>query len=743
MKNKSLFFIVLFLIFITSCRIKNDETKYIINFDSVGGSEVNSVEVIEGNTILKPENPTRFGYEFENWYCDINYVNIYEFDKPVMSDMTLYANWIPLVNKYNVTLNSLGGKFLNDSSIVIIEVTEGNTVNLEEPIKDGYIFGGWYFDENNLNLFNPNTSIKNDITLYARWIEITTNEYTVKFNTDGNVIDTQIILENEFASKPIDPVKEGYKFVGWVLSPEADTIFDFAQAITRNITLYAKWEKLTLFDVISKTNVIVMDDFNSYTAADKIATFSETYGTTGIFYRYNVKSGSGSASTNYITLGSGVANLVDNSDGGTQLIVDLGKNYTTNIIEGYADIKLVNQGDSWTPVQFLGYNANNEVIEVLGLRLKNGLINYRLFGASDSNLGTAYTTVPADNITYKLHYVFDLENGTTYISLNDKVLVNNVKTNINSLAAIKFVSSDGNKKTLTIDNIVVANNEQVVDYDSNEYCQVIFETNGGSNVDSQKVILGQKAIRPENPTKAGYEFVNWYSDSNLINLYSFDEPINNNIVIYAKWRSTSDIAITFTVTFNSNGGSNVPVQIVEETMNAIQPSAPTKEGYSFVGWYTTPSFDELYNFNASVIENITLYARWILNTTVDLTQIKTDALYSLNEYAQEKIEQFDEVLDNEIILAINADVNAFTTKINACENEADIQYQLAQAKDAINELVKNYYANKGDEGTIDSIILVQSAGNLETAYVEWLPVQSATIPRTGLPLNAGKSTSAK
>ncbi|MBO5711472.1 MAG: hypothetical protein J6R47_01405, partial [Acholeplasmatales bacterium] len=147
---------------------------------------------------------------------------------------------------------------------------------------------------------------------------------------------------------------------------------------------------------------------------------------------------------------------------------------------------------------------------------------------------------------------------------------------------------------------------------------------------------------------------------------------------------------------------------------------------SFVGWYTTPSFDELYNFNASVIENITLYARWILNTTVDLTQIKTDALYSLNEYAQEKIEQFDEVLDNEIILAINADVNAFTTKINACENEADIQYQLAQAKDAINELVKDYYANKGDEGTIDSIILVQSAGNLETAYVEWLPVQSAT-----------------
>jgi uncharacterized repeat protein (TIGR02543 family) len=68
---------------------------------------------------------------------------------------------------------------------------------------------------------------------------------------------------------------------------------------------------------------------------------------------------------------------------------------------------------------------------------------------------------------------------------------------------------------------------------------VTFETNGGSAVAAQEIVSGEKAIKPENPTMAGYTFQGWYSDSGLTTEFSFDTVITTDITVYAKWSKNS------------------------------------------------------------------------------------------------------------------------------------------------------------------------------------------------------------
>lgn len=72
---------------------------------------------------------------------------------------------------------------------------------------------------------------------------------------------------------------------------------------------------------------------------------------------------------------------------------------------------------------------------------------------------------------------------------------------------------------------------------------------------------------------------------------------------------------TFTVTFDSQGGSKVDSQTVTEGEKVTEPAEPTKDGVIFAGWYTDTSYSHLWDFDKNTVtENITLYARWTART---------------------------------------------------------------------------------------------------------------------------------
>ena len=73
-------------------------------------------------------------------------------------------------------------------------------------------------------------------------------------------------------------------------------------------------------------------------------------------------------------------------------------------------------------------------------------------------------------------------------------------------------------------------------------CTVRFESNGGSSVPDQKVKLGQKVTRPEDPTKEGFALAGWYSDFDITQEWDFDkDTVQGSMTLYAKWVDASQL----------------------------------------------------------------------------------------------------------------------------------------------------------------------------------------------------------
>lgn len=69
-------------------------------------------------------------------------------------------------------------------------------------------------------------------------------------------------------------------------------------------------------------------------------------------------------------------------------------------------------------------------------------------------------------------------------------------------------------------------------------------------------------------------------------------------------------AASYTVSFDSNGGSAVDSQTVDYNAKAVKPADPTMDVYTFIGWYSDEALTSAYDFNTPVTGNITLYAKW-------------------------------------------------------------------------------------------------------------------------------------
>lgn len=138
---------------------------------------------------------------------------------------------------------------------------------------------------------------------------------------------------------------------------------------------------------------------------------------------------------------------------------------------------------------------------------------------------------------------------------------------------------------------------------------VSFDANGGTSVESIEVNLGSPVSKPSNPTRTGYYFGGWYSDSTLSASYSFSSNVTSDITLYAKWNISQ-----YTIAFDAQGGSLVNPQSVSYNHNALVPTQPTRSGYAFAGWYTESATTHAFAFTTAITQNMTLYAKWTRNS---------------------------------------------------------------------------------------------------------------------------------
>ena len=138
---------------------------------------------------------------------------------------------------------------------------------------------------------------------------------------------------------------------------------------------------------------------------------------------------------------------------------------------------------------------------------------------------------------------------------------------------------------------------------------VTFNSNGGSAVAAQVVVSGGTALTPTAPNLTGSTFAGWYSDTALTTAFAFTTPITGNTTLYAKWTVNS-----YTVSFNSNGGSTVASQSIPYGSTATSPIAPTLTGSTFVAWYSDAALTTAFVFTTPITGNTTLYAKWTVNS---------------------------------------------------------------------------------------------------------------------------------
>ena len=215
----------------------NDGPKVDVIFMS-DGTVYKTISVKENSTVKKPTNPTKKGYKFIEWQLD---GTAFDFKTKITTETTLTALFEE-VTSYKVTFDSNGG-----SSVKSQEVTDKAT-RPTNPTKSGYKFVEWQLNGTKYEFDTPVTS---DIELKALW-EVEKAKYTVTFkNDDETEITTQTVEEGKTATRPANPTKDGYRFVDWLYEHSP---FSFDTPITKNIVLYAHFERVTdTPDVIEPT----------------------------------------------------------------------------------------------------------------------------------------------------------------------------------------------------------------------------------------------------------------------------------------------------------------------------------------------------------------------------------------------------------------------------------------------------------------------------------------------------------
>ena len=214
---------------------------------------------------------------------------------------------------------------------------------------------------------------------------------------------------------------------------------------------------------------------------------------------------------------------------------------------------------------------------------------------------------------------------------------------------------------------------------------IVFDSDGGTTVESQTVKKGEKATVPNQPTKESYVFVRW---DNGTKEYDFSTPVESDLNLKAVWQTeeklptykitlvingvtkevdvtsnkqidlsslgleekdgytikwyvngeeydmttpvTSDMKIegkyvketTFTIKFNSDGGTKVANQTLKKGEKVTEPTDVTKEGFILSGWYLNKT---KYDFDSEVTKSITLVAKWEEDPTVTRYTVKFDS----------------------------------------------------------------------------------------------------------------------
>ena len=461
------------------------------------------------------------------------------------------------------------------------------------PTKTGNTFAGWYSDAALTTAFVFTTPIVGDTTLYAKWTVII---YTVAFTSNGgNAVASQSVPFNTAATTPTAPTKAGSTFAGWYSDAALTTVFVFTTPIVGDTTLYTKWT-VNSYTVSFTSNggSAVASQSVAYSAAATTPTAPTKAGNTFAGWYSDVALTSALVFTTPIvgdttlyakwTVNSYTVSFTSN---GGSAVISQSVAYSAEATTPTAPTKTGNTFAGWFSDAALTtvFDFTTPIVGDMMLYAKWTAVSYTV--TFTSNGGTVVASQSVSYNTTATTPTAPTKAGSTFAGWYSDVALT---------SAFIFTTPIVGDTTLYAKWTVII-------------YTVSFTSNDGGAVASQSVAYNGTATVSTAPTKTGNTFAGWFSDAALTTVFDFTTPIVGDMMLYAKWT-----AIAYPVIFASNGGSAVASQSVAYNTAATTPTAPTKIGYTFTGWYSDVALTTAFVFTTSIVGDTTLYAQWTENS---------------------------------------------------------------------------------------------------------------------------------
>jgi len=212
--------------------------------------------------------------------------------------------------------------------------------------------------------------------------------------------------------------------------------------------------------------------------------------------------------------------------------------------------------------------------------------------------------------SYNTSRTITFNEGTA--TLNGSSFASGTTVNADGSYVLIVTDAAGNSITITFSINKTAPIKYTVKYDGNGATGGQVPVNSQTYEDGHSVTV---AGNNRNLVRTGFTFNGWNTkaDGSGINYVVNNKfTINaSDVTLYAFWKVNR-----YTLSFEPSGGDAVTAQSISYNATASEPTAPTKTGYTFGGWFKESAIINQWDFTKDVITaNMTLYAKWIQNNS--------------------------------------------------------------------------------------------------------------------------------
>ncbi len=524
----------------TVVRIEYTRNSYIVTFDSMGGSSVESIDnALYDNTITKPSDPTRLGYTFADWYQEPSIVNKWDFmTDTVKASLTLYAKWAEINYNLRFEINDTDvTNAINPSNPRTYTISDDMTFN--NASSDSHSFDGWYTDQTNGDKVTGIVAgTTGDKTYYAHW---SIRNYTLTFiDSDGSSIYRNVDWGKDLTNIPTITPKTGYT-CSWDRT-------DFTNITSDNI-INANCDPI-------EYNITYNKNDNGVTGATESNTLHTYYVTTGAYTLLDATSDSHSFDGWYTdpVNGTKVTAIAGGEIGDVVLYAHWTANeYTVDFEE--------NGGSTVLPLTNVYYGST---ISKPNDPLKTGFIFADWYKEDTlSNKWMFVTDTVTKDLTlyanwtketYNLKFeindagvvnVVNPSNESTY-TISDNITFNNASSDSHSFDGWYTDQTNGDKVTGIVAGTTTGDKTYYAHWSIKQFTLTV-DANGGawSGTTPQTINYGA-SVNIANPTRDGYIFTGWTSigtGSNITNAGVFTMG-SSDTTLTANWETRTDLTYT-------------------------------------------------------------------------------------------------------------------------------------------------------------------------------------------------------